>query len=95
MARHINVPLPQRTAGQSHRQCAGMPVLRKDRRVLRFGIYRPVPVAPAHIMDAAHAGASLAGVANAVPIIESRPTSATKASSLHPSVPSGRIGNTR
>src|SRR6202044_1421674 len=48
----------------------------------------------AHIVDAIHHATSLGCFGRPVPIMLSRVTSAASLSSLQPSVPAGRIGNT-
>src|SRR5262252_5925159 len=56
---------------------------------------RPHALHAAHVMDAVHAGFSVApSLTRAVPIIESRVTSAANASSLRRSLPAGRSGST-
>src|SRR5262249_38740294 len=51
---------------------------------------------PAHVVDAVHPFVpSLDGTIMPTPIMESRVTNAASASSLNPSVPAGRSGNTR
>src|SRR5437868_15478472 len=65
-----------------------------EHRLVRLCLDRAETIHAAHVVHAIHDGAP--GVfGNPVPIIESRVTSSASCCSLHPSVPSGRIGSTR
>src|SRR5689334_7651278 len=65
-----------------------------EHRFIRLDVDLAEAVHAAHVVHAVHDGAP--GVlGKPVPIIESRVTSAASCSSLHPSVPAGRIGSTR
>src|SRR3954471_18289307 len=69
-------------------------------RLVRLDFARAETVHAAHVMDriahdAVSDPASLGFCGSPVPTMLSRVTSRASCSSLHPSVPSGRIGNTR
>src|SRR4249919_756087 len=95
MAKRIEVPRP--AAGSQHareRIHASLPAL-VERGLMGLAPDRPHALHAAHVMNAVHAGTSLTpSVTLAVPIIESRVTSAASASSLKRSVPAGRSGST-
>src|ERR1700750_366978 len=65
-----------------------------EHRFIRLGLDLAEAVHAAHVVDAVHDGAP--GVfGKPVPIMLSRVTISASCSSLQPSVPFGRIGNTR
>src|SRR5436190_14102251 len=96
MAKRIEVP--QTAACSQHareRIHASFPEL-VERRLVGLGPNRPHAMHAAHVMNAVHAGACVtSSVIVAVPIIESRVTSAANAASVKRSPPAGRSGNTR
>src|SRR6201991_5036597 len=63
-------------------------------RLRRFSLRLAETVHAAHVMHAVHDGAP-GSLGKPVPIMESRVTRSASFSSLQPSVPLGRIGNTR
>src|SRR5205085_3531284 len=79
--------------GARQRRRARLP-LGVEHRLVRLDLDLDEAVHAAHVMHAVHGGAP--GVfGKPVPIIESRVTSSVSFSSVQPSVPFGRIGNTR
>src|SRR5262245_12213864 len=89
---HVDVPGAGRAHGAVHRHDAGFPRGVKH-RLGRFRLDLAEAVPAAHVADAVH-HASPGVFGKPVPIIESRVTSVASLSSLQPSVPAGRIGNT-
>src|ERR1700722_10756740 len=65
-----------------------------ENRLVPLGLDFAEAVHAAHIVDAVHHRTSPACLGSPVPIMQSRVTSAASFSSLQPSVPLGRIGNT-
>src|SRR5579872_2393733 len=91
--RHVDVKCAGRTHRADHRQHAALPFFVKW-PLVGFDFDLAETIHAAHVVHAVHEGAP--GVlGNPVPIIESRVTSSASCSSLQPSVPLGRIGNTR
>src|SRR3984893_4508694 len=66
-----------------------------EHRLALFRLHFAEAVHAAHVVDAVHHAASLAGFGRPVPIMQSRVTSVASFSSLQPSLPAGRIGRTR
>src|SRR5260221_239563 len=95
MAKRIEVP--QAAAGPKYareRIHPSLPAL-VERALAGLVPDRPHALHAAHVMNAVHAGLSAElRVTRAVPIIESRVTSAANASSLRRSLPAGRSGST-
>src|SRR5207244_13086037 len=95
MCRPVYGPVTAEPRADAPRE--GTPLAPLDEYVLpRCARDRPHPVHAAHVVDAVHLRDPLVGgVTVATPIIESRVTSWASASSLRPSVSSGRSGSTR
>ena len=91
----IEIPHSCTTHGKRQRKSAPLPIGVKWRlAVLTHD--RAEILHTAHVVDAVHAACLVsADFGKPVPIIESRVTSEASSSSLQPSVPAGRIGNTR
>src|SRR5512143_3846693 len=64
-------------------------------RLILFDLDFAEAIHAAHIVHAVHQRISLGFLGGPVPIMESRVMSSASFSSLQPSVPAGRIGNTR
>src|SRR5262245_44065250 len=91
--RHVNVPLAGKTHGAVERDAAAFPG-GVEYRLVRLGLDLAEAVHAAHVVNAVHHAASSGRLARPVPIMELRVTSAASRSSLHPSVPAGRMGST-
>src|SRR5580698_6182795 len=89
----IDGPDARVTEGAIERHRATFPWGVEHRLVLlRLNLTEAVHAA--HVVNAVHHAASCACCGKPVPIMQSRVTSAASLSSLQPSVPAGRIGNT-
>ncbi len=96
-ARLIEIPQTRGAHRQRQRKRTALP-LAVERRLIGFRRDRTEIVHAAHVVHSVHGPAAIAGsgvLATPVPIIESRVTSVASRSSVHPRVPSGRIGSTR
>src|SRR5215510_9860245 len=90
----VDIPGTSVCHGSLHSEHAALPRSVKHRLVL-FDLDFAEAVHAAHIVHAVHQRFSLGFLGRPVPIMESRVTSSASFSSLQPSVPAGRIGNTR
>src|ERR671936_860126 len=77
-----------------HREDAPLPGSVKH-RLVRLGIDLAEAVHAAHVVNAVHQATSSGRLGSPVPIMASRVMSCARRSSLQPSVPGGRMGNTR
>src|SRR6516162_10200961 len=93
-ASHVDVPFTGPSGGHGKREYAALPFCVKG-RLTHFWHDRTKSVTSAHIMRAIHRDSPFGNVGRSVPIMQSRVTIDARRSSLHPSVPSGRIGRTR
>ena len=93
-ARHIDIPAARHAHRQRQRKGALFPVAVED-RLVRLRLDRAVAVRAAKVLTAVHFATSFGDFGRPVPIMESRVTRSASFSSLQPSVPAGRMGNTR
>src|SRR5262249_20459916 len=92
-APHVDVPFAGPSCRHGQRENAALPFSVKS-RLVRFPHDWTKSMTSAHVMHAIHRGFS-GSVGRPVPIMQSRVTIDARRSSLHPSVPGGRIGRTR